>query len=121
MSQNKLKLKSNIEQICKQKGISVRQCELNAGLPERTIFRWDTNMPSVDKVIQVAEFLEVPLEEVVGIETGKKITATQSDGNDSSVEDIAKMQEEFIQEIYRLSQEEVSALLLIAKMFLAGK
>ena len=121
MSQSKLKLKSNIEQICKQKGISVRQCELNAGLPERTIFRWDTNMPSIDKVVQVAEFLEVPLEEIVGIETDKKITATESDGKGSSIEDVAKMQDEFIQEISRLSKEEVSALLLIAKTFLAGK
>ena len=67
MSQEKLKIGTIIKQICDSRGISMRQCERMAGIPERTISRWDDNQPSIAKVAAVAMALEVPIEALLGL------------------------------------------------------
>ncbi len=42
-------------------GLNLTQIERGAGLSIRTIYRWDKNSPSVDKVLAVANFLNVSL------------------------------------------------------------
>lgn len=76
MSQEELKLGTRIKQICVDRGISLRQCERESDVKERTITRWDTNIPSFDKVVRVAQFLGMSIDELV---YGKKKTATISD------------------------------------------
>ena len=92
MSQEQLNLSTRIKQICDERGISVRQCERNAGIPERTISRWDTNMPSIDKVMKVSESLGMSLDELV---YGKKKTATiNGDGELIELINMANISEE---------------------------
>ena len=86
MSQEQPTLYTRIKQICDERGISVRQCERDADIPERTICRWDTNMPSIDKVMKVSESLGMSLDDLV---YGKKKTAT-IDGDGELIELINK-------------------------------
>ncbi len=44
-----------------KKGLNLTQIERGAGLSTRTIYRWDKNSPSVDKVLAVANFLNTSL------------------------------------------------------------
>ena len=112
MSQAEIKLYSKIKQICEERKISIRQLELGSALTPRTISRWDENIPSIEKVVAVADYLNVSVDELLGRTASKqKNTATQSDG--------ANIGQELIRDIPQMTEEEISALLLIAKQFLA--
>lgn len=54
-----------IRKLCKRKGISMKQLEADIGLATNTIYRWDKNAPSIDKVIAVADYFHVPMDEVL--------------------------------------------------------
>ena len=54
-----------IRKLCKRKGISMKQLEADIGLATNTIYRWDKNAPSIDKVISVADYFLVPMDEVL--------------------------------------------------------
>lgn len=47
---------------CKEKGISVSELENDLGFSRSTVYKWDTNIPSVEKVKAVAEKLGKPIE-----------------------------------------------------------
>lgn len=53
-----------IRKLCKQRQISVGELEEKAGIAQRTICRWDKSSPSIDKVIKVADYLGVTLDEL---------------------------------------------------------
>lgn len=108
MSQDSLLLGTKIRQICADRGISVRQVERDSGLSERTINRWDTNSPSIDKVIAVANTLGLTVDELI---SGTKNPATKSDG--IGQEALAA----FIASIPKMSEEQVDLLQLIAKKY----
>ena len=55
----------NIVDKCKEKGISVAELERQAGLAQRTVYRWDENKPSVDKALAVANVLGVTVNELM--------------------------------------------------------
>lgn len=48
-----------IKEKCNEKGTSIKALEREIGLGNGTISRWDSNTPSYDKVIKVADFLQV--------------------------------------------------------------
>ena len=50
---------------CKERGITLAELERKAGLTNRTIYRWDENKPSIDKVLSVANALEVTVDELL--------------------------------------------------------
>lgn len=54
-----------IRNIAKQKGIPLAKIERACELGERSLYRWDTNYPSVDKVKKVADFLGVTVDELL--------------------------------------------------------
>ena len=56
---------SNIVRLCKANGISVAELERRCGLKARTIYRWDSNKPSVDKVKKVANYFGVAMDALV--------------------------------------------------------
>ena len=58
-------LLEKIKSICKAKGISLRQLEQDAEIAPNTIARWDENKPSYDKVMRVADALDVTMDELV--------------------------------------------------------
>ena len=51
-----------IKNLCKEKGMSLKQVGVEAGLGDRSIYSWDTNAPSVDKVAKVAKVLETTID-----------------------------------------------------------
>ncbi len=55
-----------IKNLCNRKEISIRQLERETGLADRTIGRWDTNMPSIDRVKKVAEYFGVTVDYLLG-------------------------------------------------------
>lgn len=54
-----------IKELCKAKGLSLRQLEQEAGIALNTITRWGENVPSVDKAKKVADALGVTLDELM--------------------------------------------------------
>ena len=63
-------LLERIKGLCNRKGISIRQLERETGLADRTIGRWDTNMPSIDRVKKVAEYFGVTVDYLLGSDSG---------------------------------------------------
>ena len=58
----------NIRKICKEKGTRISVLETKAGLPRGSIYKWDTNVPSIWKVATVANVLEVTVDEIINEE-----------------------------------------------------
>lgn len=54
----------NILDRCQEKKITIAELERQAGLKQRTIYKWDESKPSVDKVLAVANVLGVTVEEL---------------------------------------------------------
>jgi SOS-response transcriptional repressors (RecA-mediated autopeptidases) len=52
---------SRIKTIGERQGLNLTQIERGSGLNTRTLYKWDKNSPSVDKVLAVANFLNVSL------------------------------------------------------------
>jgi len=50
---------------CKEKGMTLAELERQAGLANRTIYKWNENVPSVEKVLAVANVLGVTVDELV--------------------------------------------------------
>ena len=50
---------------CKERGITLAELERQAGLANRTIYKWNESVPSVDKVLAVANVLGVTVDELV--------------------------------------------------------
>lgn len=57
-----------IAEKCKERGISLAELERQAGLSNRTIYRWNENLPSIDKVCAVAKVLGCKVDDLLKIE-----------------------------------------------------
>ncbi len=55
----------NIKAGASKKNISIARIEKTLGFGKNTIYRWDKNSPSLDKVIAVANLLELPISSLV--------------------------------------------------------
>lgn len=55
----------NIKKLAKEKNVSISEIEENCKLGKRTIYRWDINSPSIDKVKAVSNFLGVTVDELL--------------------------------------------------------
>ena len=53
-----------IKQLCERNGISISQLEKALGW-SRSIYKWDTNKPSIDKVKAVADYFGVTVDSIV--------------------------------------------------------
>lgn len=60
---------ATIKDACKGKGISLKDLSDKTGIPARTMWRWDTNAPAIDKVAAVAEALGVSIDYLFGAES----------------------------------------------------
>ncbi len=68
---NELLVKS-IKNICRINNISVSQLENTLGFSPSLISRWNKTSPSLDKIIDIADYFHVSLDEVVGRNQKKK-------------------------------------------------
>ena len=54
-----------IRELCKSKGISLKELENELELGYRTIEQWDTHSPSVKKVLKVSEYFGVTVDSLL--------------------------------------------------------
>ena len=54
-----------ILQLCKEKSITVMELERACSIGTRSIYRWDDNIPSVDKVKRVADYLGTTVDDLL--------------------------------------------------------
>lgn len=52
----------NVKKACAERGTSVFALESKLGFPRGSIYKWNKNIPGVDKVKAVADELEKPVE-----------------------------------------------------------
>lgn len=50
-----------VKALCEEQGISIRECEIRAGLGNGVIAGWKESFPRLDKIQAVAKVLGVPL------------------------------------------------------------
>ena len=55
----------NIKKLCVDHDISLSELERRSGINPGSIYRWDENTPSVDKVKKVADYLGVTVDELL--------------------------------------------------------
>lgn len=55
----------NVKRICDEKGISIWKLERELDLPNCSIRKWNESEPGVRKVQKVADYLGVPIEELL--------------------------------------------------------
>lgn len=58
-------LVNNIKLFCHKQNITVRDLEKRAGLPAHSIYKWDKNVPGVDKVAAVANVLNTTVDNLI--------------------------------------------------------
>lgn len=62
-------LLSNIKELCKKNNISVADLEKKLGIGAGTISRWNKANPSFDKIMAIAHFFNVSIDELSGYRT----------------------------------------------------
>ena len=58
-----MKLATRIKDICEAQNISISALERRAGIPEKSITKWDQNIPSFDKVEKIVYALNISWDE----------------------------------------------------------
>lgn len=56
---------NNIRHLCREKGISITKLEDDLGFARSSVCKWNKNEPGIRKVQKVAEYLGVPIEELL--------------------------------------------------------
>ena len=59
-------ISNKIRELCEDNGISLSTLERNLGFSAGLISRWDKNSPSIDKIIQVADYFNVSVDSLIG-------------------------------------------------------
>lgn len=91
----------NIARICREKNISIAKLEREMNIAKGTLNRWSVINPSVYAVAEVADHLQVSLDELCGREVKQ---------------DILDQAIEFVQEQNKLTQEENMMLMMLRTM-----
>ena len=72
-----MSLVGNIENVCKEKALTFKALEREAGIGNGTIRRWEIQSPRLDVLLKVANYLHVSIDELI---YGSGETATVCDG-----------------------------------------
>lgn len=62
-------LYDNIKKLCRKKGISISELEKALDFPRSYICKWNGNEPGIRKVQKVANYLGVPIEDLLESES----------------------------------------------------
>ena len=57
-----MEIYKKVQEACKEAGVSVMELERQLGFSRGSIFKWDTNIPSVERVKLVADKLNKPID-----------------------------------------------------------
>ena len=58
-------LYNNVKSLCDKRGISISALERDLGLQRSSVCKWNKNEPGVRKVEKVADYLGVPIKEIL--------------------------------------------------------
>lgn len=75
-----MSLFSRIKETSKEQGLLLKEVADKIGTTAGNMTRWDTNRPSVDKVVSVAQILGVSVDYLVGLTDEKKPVPTDGNG-----------------------------------------
>lgn len=100
----KISLKENVKRIAKERGVSLAQMEKDLGFSDKYLSKLDINNPSIDRVIAMADYLHVSVDELVGYE-----------GNYEK--DLKKLMDM----ASWLTEEDIAALVVVAEQLKKGK
>lgn len=64
-----MQIYKNIEKICKDRNISIAKLERDLGIANGTLRRWGVTSPGIKSVVDVADYLEVSIDELCGRES----------------------------------------------------
>lgn len=78
-----------VERITSKTGLKLAQIERELGFGNGTIRKWDTSFPSIDKVVAVADLINVSIDYLAGREIKKEPTILAYSGNER-IDSIAK-------------------------------
>ena len=56
-----------IKELVAEKGITITELENKCDLPAKSIYKWNKNQPSIDRVVRVAKYLKVDINYLLGI------------------------------------------------------
>lgn len=59
-------LKERVQNLCKQKGVTAQQAEIDLGLAKGSISKLNLTTPTAGKIQRIADYLEVPLDFLLG-------------------------------------------------------
>lgn len=71
-----MSLVERLRNLCKQKGVSFNQFEIESGVGRGTAAKWDTNSPSIEKVSKAAEYFNISVSYLLGEENEKTASPT---------------------------------------------
>lgn len=74
-----MNIKENILKICKERGISVYKLEKSAGLSHGYIGKLDKSKPTGEKLQKIANFFEIPIEQLLSGEDSNKSDSVVKD------------------------------------------
>ena len=63
--ENNFQIVKKIKALAKSRGLSILQVEEQCGIGKKSIYDWDQHVPSVDKVMKVADLFGVTIDELV--------------------------------------------------------
>lgn len=93
-----------IKDLCYEKGISVGTLEKQLGFGNGSIYRWDKNSPTIEKVTKVADYFNISVDYLLG-KTNQKPAAVMNKNNNTTnltardQKDIAKNLEKIVAEL----------------------
>ena len=54
-----------VQEVCKRRGVTISKLETSLHFPKGSVYKWTKHRPSIDKVKAAADFLQVPIEELI--------------------------------------------------------
>lgn len=60
-----MNIKERIREICQEHNINLPKLEAELGFGKGTISKWDKSAPSIDKLMKVADYFKISLDELV--------------------------------------------------------
>lgn len=61
-----IRIVDSIKRLCKEKDMSIPKLEKEVGLSNGSIYNWNKSYPSIDKVIKVADYFNITIDELIG-------------------------------------------------------
>lgn len=82
---NNEQLINSIKKLCKSHGIALSQLENKLNFSYGLISRWSKSSPSLDKIIDIADFFNVTIDELIGRNIGPATDSTTSYDSDEFI------------------------------------